>query len=202
MKQELPKLSYEFNALEPYIDAQTMEIHYNKHHGGYVTKLNAALEKYPELAEKTLDELLLNGENIPEDIKKAVNNNGWQHFNHSFFWALLTATSNKEPVGEIKTKIEETFGDFNSFKETFSATAIAHFGSGWVWLVKDSEGNLEIEATANEANPLKNGKTPLLVVDVWEHAYYLKYQNRRNEFVENWWNVVDWEKVEKLYSNK
>lgn len=196
MKYELPKLLYEFNALEPYIDTQTMEIHYTKHHGGYVAKLNVALEKYPELEEKTLEELLLNIEGVPEDIRKAVNNNGWQYLNHSFFWECLTPNSAKKPSGNIETKINETFGSFDKFKEIFTEKAVTLFGSGWVWLVKDKAENLEIITTSNEANPIKENKTPLMVIDVWEHAYYLKYQNRRNEFIENWWNVINWKFVE------
>jgi superoxide dismutase, Fe-Mn family len=193
MKHELPELPYQYTSLEPFLDAQTMQLHYEKHHGGYVTKLNAALEKYPELLEKDLLELLLHIERVPESIRTAVNNNGWQHYNHSFYWNCMGPEGLKNPEGTIKEKINATFGSFDAFKVAFTEKAVGHFGSGWVWLVEkeDSEA-LEILATKNEENPLKMGKKPLLVLDVWEHAYYLKYQNRRNEFVEAWWNVVNW----------
>jgi Fe-Mn family superoxide dismutase len=199
MKHELPKLNFEYNTLEPYIDAQTMELHYSKHHQTYVTKLNAALEKHPELFEKDLSDLLKNLDTVPEDIRTAVKNHGGGHFNHTFFWTILTGNSSKAPLDEIEKAITSTFGNFETFKTKFSEEAVNKFGSGWAWLVKNSEGNIEIINTSNQDSPISLGKTPLLTIDVWEHAYYLKYQNRRNEYIEAWWNVVNWEKVNDLY---
>jgi Fe-Mn family superoxide dismutase len=194
-------LGYEFSDLEPYIDTQTMELHYGKHHAGYVTKLNAALEEV-DIAEMVLEELLQNLDKIPEEKRDAINNNGFQHYNHAFFWKVMTPGGAKEPKDELMTKIEEAFVDFDKFKEIFSNTAATLFGSGWVWLY--ATGNeLKIEPFSNEESPVKEkANTPLLCLDVWEHAYYLKYQNRRPEFIENWWNLVNWDIVSDFYSKR
>ena len=198
MKHELPKLPYDYNALEPYVDAQTMEIHYSKHHNGYVTKLNGALEKYPELQEKSLKELLTDLNAIPEDIRGAVRNNGGGHMNHSLFWTVMKKAEGQKPEGELLEAINEKFGSFEEFKNVFSDAAATRFGSGWAWLVL-KDGKLEVMSTPNQDNPVSEGYEPILGLDVWEHAYYLKYQNRRPEYIENWFNVVNWEEVSKLY---
>lgn len=191
---ELPKLPYPYDALEPYIDAQTMEIHHTKHHQTYVNKLNAALEKYPNLQNKSLEELLKNLSVVPEDIRTAVGNHGGGHFNHSLFWKIMAP--NVTPTPEIEEAINKSFGSFDEFKKNFTETATGVFGSGWTWLVKDKENKLLIVPTPNQDNPLSEGHTPLLGIDVWEHAYYLKYQNRRPEYIENWWNIINWKQVE------
>ncbi len=200
MKQELPKLPYDYKALEPYIDAETMELHYGKHHAGYVFKLNAALEKYPELQEKTLVDLLSDLNSLPEEIRGAVRNNGGGHFNHSLFWASMTPIAG-EPPARLAEAIKISFGDFAAMKENFNQAATGLFGSGWTWLVKNGDNRLSIVSTPNQDTPLAMGLEPLLGIDVWEHAYYLKYQNRRSEYVENWWNVVSWEEVGRRYGN-
>jgi len=191
-KHTLPELPYAYDALEPYIDAKTMEVHYTKHHGGYVNKLNAALEKYPELFEVSLEDLLRNINSVPEDIRTAVRNNGGGHANHSLFWPLMSPNGGGEPVGELADALKQTFGSFGDFKELFSNTAATHFGSGWAWLVLDAFGKLKVYSTLNQDNPYMDGFTPIMGLDVWEHAYYLKYQNRRPEYIQNWWNVVNW----------
>jgi len=199
MTHELPSLPYEFNALEPYIDAKTMEIHHGKHHAGYITKLNTALEKHPELKEKSVEELLTDTDSIPEDIKTAVINNGGGHANHSLFWEILSPKKQK-CSGKILKEIEKEFGSFEEFKKKFSEAATARFGSGWAWLVlKDNK--LEIISTANQDSPLMDNKKPLLGLDVWEHAYYLKYQNKRPDYIEAFWNIINWKKVGELYTN-
>lgn len=197
MKHELPKLPYEYSALEPYIDAQTMEIHYSKHHQAYVDKLNAALEKYPELQEKSIRELIENLDAIPEDIRTAVRNNGGGHLNHSMFWSMMRNDSQK-PEGEVLEAINRKFGSMEEFKTKFSEAAATRFGSGWAWLVVKN-GELEVMSTANQDNPVSEGYEPILGLDVWEHAYYLKYQNKRPEYIENWFNVINWEQVTKFY---
>jgi Fe-Mn family superoxide dismutase len=203
MKHELPKLPYAYDALEPHIDARTMEIHHGKHHGAYVNNLNAALDKHPELAGWSLDELIKNIQKVPEDIRAAVRNNGGGHWNHSLFWQWLTPKSPGRPVGSSAKAIEQAFGGFDAFKDKFSNAALTRFGSGWAWLsVKD--GKLCVCSLPNQDNPLMAGiaecpGVPILGLDVWEHAYYLKYQNRRADYVAAWWNVVNWEKVEELY---
>ena len=199
MKHELPDLPYEFNALEPWIDSKTMEIHHDKHHKAYVDKLNSALEGYVGLQEKKVEDLISNLNSVPEKIRNAVRNNGGGHANHSLFWELMTDDDEKKKFeGEIADKIEEEFGNFEEFKKKFSEMAMNRFGSGWVWLVI-SDGDLEIISTANQDSPIMDGKIPILGLDVWEHAYYLKYQNKRNEYVENWWNVVNWKKANENY---
>lgn len=200
MKHELPKLPYEYSALEPYVDAQTMEIHHSKHHQAYVNNLNAALEKYPELQEKSVRELIENLDAVPEDIRTAVRNNGGGHLNHSMFWSMMTKAEGQKPEGELLSAINEKFGDLEGFKSAFSKAAATRFGSGWAWLVL-KDGKLDVMSTANQDNPISEGVEPILGLDVWEHAYYLKYQNRRPEYIENWFNVVNWEQVAKFYES-
>lgn len=199
MAYELPQLPYPYNALEPYIDAQTMEIHHSKHHQAYVDKLNAALTNHPDLQSKPAQDLLVALESIPEEIRTAVRNNGGGHVNHSFFWTVMRPPTSEGsgPSGPLAEAINKTFGSFEEFKKKFTETATTTFGSGWTWLVKDSAGNLLITSTPNQDSPLTAGQKPLLVIDLWEHAYYLKYQNRRAEYIEAWWNVVNWQEVEK-----
>jgi superoxide dismutase, Fe-Mn family len=195
----LPALPYSPDALEPHIDKATMEIHHGKHHNAYVTNLNKALESAPELQSKTIEELLANGLAIvPDSIKIAVRNNGGGHANHSLFWKLLSAQGGGAPSGEIASVITATFGSFDAFKEKFNAAATTRFGSGWAWLVKDAAGKFEILSTANQDSPLSDGKKPILGLDVWEHAYYLKYQNRRPDYIAAFWNVVNWNEVNSL----
>ncbi|HSR03110.1 MAG TPA: superoxide dismutase [Proteiniclasticum sp.] len=198
MKHELPRLPYDYTALEPYVDAQTMEIHYTKHHNAYVTKLNGALEKYPELQEKSIRELLTDLNALPEDIRTAVRNNGGGHMNHTMFWTVMKNAEGQKPEGDLLSAIEEKFGSFDEFKTVFSDAAATRFGSGWAWLVL-KDGKLEVMSTANQDNPVSEGYEPILGLDVWEHAYYLKYQNRRPEYIENWFNVVNWDQVAKLF---
>lgn len=197
MAHVLLPLNYAFDALEPHIDAKTMEIHYTKHHQTYVDKLNEALAKHPEIGEKTVEELVADLEMIPEDIRTAVRNHGGGHLNHMLFWQTLSPQGGGEPSGKLKEAIDSTFGSFAEFQEKFTAAALGRFGSGWAWLVNDS--GLAIVATANQDNPLTDGKTPLLGLDVWEHAYYLKYQNKRADYVKAFWNVINWKEVEGRY---
>ncbi|EMF0035963.1 MULTISPECIES: superoxide dismutase [Enterococcus] len=194
MTYTLPDLPYAFDALEPYIDEETMHLHHDKHHNTYVTNLNAAIEKHPELGEKTIEELLSDMDAVPTDIKTAVRNNGGGHANHSFFWKIMAPNAGGEPTGAIKEAIDEAFGDFATFKEEFKKAAAGRFGSGWAWLVMEN-GKLAITSTANQDSPLMEGKTPILGLDVWEHAYYLKYKNVRPDYIEAFWNVVNWEEV-------
>ena len=201
MAHELPKLPYGYDALEPHIDARTMEIHYTKHHQGYVNNLNAALEKHPELQKKSVEDLLRNLNSIPEDIRTAVRNNGGGHFNHSLFWPMMSPNAGGEPKGDLAGAIDSAFGSFANFKEQFSKAAAGRFGSGWAWLCIDDSGKLVITSTANQDNPVSEGLRPVLGLDVWEHAYYLKYQNRRADYISAWWNVVNWDQVAKNYAN-
>lgn len=194
MTYTLPDLPYAFDALEPYIDEETMHLHHDKHHNTYVTNLNAAIEKHPELGEKTIEELLSDMDAVPTDIKTAVRNNGGGHANHSFFWKIMAPNAGGEPTGAIKEAIDEAFGDFATFKEEFKKAAAGRFGSGWAWLVMEN-GKLAITSTANQDSPLMEGKTPILGLDIWEHAYYLKYKNVRPDYIEAFWNVVNWEEV-------
>jgi Fe-Mn family superoxide dismutase len=198
MPHELPKLPYPYNALEPHIDELTMTIHHTKHHQGYVNNLNAALDKHPELHQKSLEELLRGIDQVPEDIRTAVRNNGGGHHNHSLFWQIMAPNAGGEPEGKLAEAIKQTFGDFAKFKETFSNAAATRFGSGWAWLVI-SGGKLEVYSTPNQDSPLMEGKIPILGLDVWEHAYYLKYQNRRPEYIAAWWNVVNWPEVARRF---
>jgi len=196
----LPKLPYEFNALEPHIDARTMEIHHDKHHQAYINNLNAAIEKHPELDNKSVEDLLKDLNAVPEDIRTAVRNNGGGHWNHSMFWEIMSPKGGGEPGGALADAIKKAFGDFASLQEKLAAAAVGQFGSGWGWLVKDSSGALSVLATPNQDNPMSNGRTPILGVDVWEHAYYLNYQNRRPDYVKAWWNVVNWDEVSKRFA--
>jgi len=194
MAFELPQLPYAFDALEPHIDAQTMQIHHGKHHQAYVNNLNAAIEKAPELQGKSLEELLANLNAAPESVRTAVRNNGGGHWNHSMFWTIMGPKGGGEPSGALADAISSSFGDFSKFKEQFGAAAAGRFGSGWAWLVRQG-GKLAITSTPNQDNPLMEGASPkdvILGLDVWEHAYYLKYQNRRPDYIGAWWNVVDW----------
>ena len=197
MAHELPALPYSNNALEPHIDAQTMQIHHGKHHQTYVTNLNAALDKHPELHGKSLDDLVKSVNSVPDDIKAAVRNNGGGHWNHSLFWKLMAPKAGGAPTGAVADAINSSFGSFDKFKEQFQAAGLGRFGSGWAWLV-DNGGKLEITSTPNQDNPLMEGKKAILGVDVWEHAYYLKYQNRRADYLSAWWNVVNWGEVNRL----
>ena len=195
----VPPLPYSFDALEPYIDAKTMEIHHDKHHGAYVTNLNKALEGHADLAKLSVEALISKIDSVPETIRTAVRNNGGGHANHSLFWKIMKKGGGGEPKGEITEAIKSTFGSFNEFKAKFNEAATKRFGSGWAWLqIKD--GKLGIESTPNQDNPLMSGAKPVMGIDVWEHAYYLKYQNRRPEYIEAWWNVVNWEQVNQNFS--
>jgi Fe-Mn family superoxide dismutase len=197
MPHQLPALPYDAAALEPHIDAQTMQIHHGKHHQAYVTNLNAALDKHAALHDKSLDDLLKNLNSVPEDIRTAVRNNGGGHWNHSLFWKLMGPGAGGAPTGDVANGINAAFGSFDAFKEKFQAAGMGRFGSGWAWLV-DNAGTLEITSTPNQDNPLMDGKKAILGVDVWEHAYYLKYQNRRADYLGAWWNVVNWTEVNRL----
>jgi len=197
-KHELPALPYAFDALEPYIDAQTMEIHHGRHHATYVNNLNAALEGHVELQQKSVEELISDLNSVPESIRTAVRNNGGGHANHTLFWEIMSPNGGGEPTGALAEAINETFGSFEKFKEEFTKAALGRFGSGWAWLVVDG-GKLAVTSTPNQDNPLMEGKTPILGLDVWEHAYYLKYQNKRPDYVNAWWNVVNWNAVNERY---
>jgi len=197
MAYELPKLGYAYDALEPFIDARTMEIHYTKHHNAYVTNLNAALEKHPDF-KLSLEDMLKDLSKVPADIRGAVQNNGGGHFNHSFFWPLLKVNNGKGPEGKLLVALEKTFGSFDAFKELFSTAAKTRFGSGWAWLIVLPDKTLKVTSTPNQDTPLAEG-TPILGLDVWEHAYYLNYQNRRPDYVSAFFQVVNWEKVSALY---
>lgn len=197
MTHELPALPYNHGALEPHIDALTMQVHHGKHHQTYVTNLNAALEKHPELKDKSLDDLVRDVNSVPEDIRTAVRNNGGGHWNHSMFWKLMAPNAGGSPTGAVADAINSSFGGFDKLKEQLNAAGLARFGSGWAWLI-DNGGKLEITSTPNQDNPLMDGKKAILGVDVWEHAYYLKYQNRRADYLGAWWNVVNWNEVNRL----
>ena len=195
MAFKLMDLPYAFDALEPHIDARTMEIHWGKHHQGYTNKLNAAIEKHPELEGKTARELLENLDAVPEDIRTAVRNNGGGYKNHNIFWKTMSPDGGGEPTGKLAEAINKTFGSFEAFKEAFANAAATQFGSGWGWLCKKDDGSLVVASTPNQDNPYSQGLTPLLGLDVWEHAYYLNYQNRRPDYINAWWNVVNWDEV-------
>jgi Fe-Mn family superoxide dismutase len=200
MAHTLPALPYDYAALEPTISAETMTLHHDKHHNAYVTNLNAALEKAPELADKSVEELIANLDAVPEAIRPAVRNNGGGHLNHTLFWELMTPGGASEPSGDLLEAINSTFGSFDAFKTQFNDAGVKRFGSGWVWLVKNSEGALAITSTPNQDSPISEGLTPLLGNDVWEHAYYVDYRNLRPKYLEAWWNVVNWDKVAELYT--
>ena len=191
----LPDLPYDFNALEPYIDARTMEIHHGKHHQAYIDNLNKALEKAPALQGKTIEEIVSNLRSAPEEVQTAIRNHGGGHYNHSMFWKVMTGNGDGQPEGALLEKINASFGNFAAFKDKFSQAAITRFGSGWGWLSVDGKGGLVVHSTPNQDTPLMEGFKPILGVDVWEHAYYLLYQNRRPDYVQNFWNVINWEQV-------
>ena len=198
MAHEVPPLPYDYAALEPHIDEQTMRIHHDKHHAAYVTNLNAALEKYPELQKKSVDDLIRGINTVPEDIRTAVRNNGGGHVNHTMFWQIMGAGKGGAPTGKAAAAITSAFGTFDAFKEQMNKGGAGRFGSGWVWLV-DAGGKLVVESTANQDNPMMDGKKPVFGIDVWEHAYYLKYQNRRPDYLAAWWNVINWDEVNKRF---
>ena len=200
MKFELPPLPYAYEALEPTIDTTTMQIHHDKHHAAYVNNLNAALEKHPEFETGSIWELVMKIDQVPEDIRTAVRNNGGGHANHSIFWGVMGPNAGGAPTGELADAINKAFGTFDDFKAKFKAAGVGRFGSGWSWLVLEKGGGLAVMSTANQDNPLMEGKGPLLGIDVWEHAYYLKYQNRRPDYIDAWWNVVNWDAVAKEYA--
>jgi Fe-Mn family superoxide dismutase len=201
MAYELPPLPYDYSALEPYIDTQTMQIHHDRHHATYVTNLNKALEGHPELANQSIEDLIRNLHKVPEDIRTAVRNNGGGHANHSFFWNIMGPNGGGEPAGPLGQAITSTFGSFQAFKDKFNAAGAGRFGSGWAWLVADKQGNLSVISTANQDSPLTDGQTPILGCDVWEHAYYLKYQNKRADYLAAWWNTVNWDAVNHHYQS-
>ena len=202
MSLSLPNLLYPTEALEPYIDKATMEIHHGKHHAAYVSNLNKALESAPDLAGRSLEELLANNcAVVPESIRTAVRNNGGGHSNHSLFWTIMGPDRGGDPVGNLAQSINDSFGGFSQLKEKFHATAMGRFGSGWAWLLKSSSDGLEVASTANQDSPLMEGKVPIIGLDVWEHAYYLNYQNRRPDYINAWWNVVNWEAAEGRFNS-
>ena len=196
MSHQLPSLPYDFAALEPHIDAQTMQIHHGKHHAAYVNNLNAAIEKHPSLAGKSAEALIKDLASVPEDIRTAVRNNGGGHVNHTMFWEIMGPGKGGEPTGPIAEAITAAFGGFDTFKDLMNKAGVGRFGSGWAWLV-EANGKLAIESTANQDNPMMEGKKPILGIDVWEHAYYLKYQNRRPDYLAAWWHVINWDAVNK-----
>jgi superoxide dismutase, Fe-Mn family len=199
MAHELPPLPYAFNALEPHIDARTMEIHHGKHHATYITNLNKALESAPNLQSKSAEDLIKDLNAVPENIRMAVRNNGGGHVNHTLFWTSMAPNAGGEPTGALADAIKKAFNDFASFKEKFNNAGLTRFGSGWAWLSLDKSGAVTVHSTANQDNPLMEGLTPLLGCDVWEHAYYLNYQNRRADYLNAWWNVINWAEVAKRY---
>jgi superoxide dismutase, Fe-Mn family len=199
MAYELPPLSYPFNALEPHIDAKTMEIHHDKHHQAYITNANNALKDHPDLAAKPVDELIANLSQVPESIRTVVRNNAGGHSNHSFFWKIMAPNAGGAPKGKLAEAITATFGSVDAFKEKFQAAGGSRFGSGWAWLVVNKEGKLEVTSTPNQDSPIMEGLKPILGVDVWEHSYYLLYQNRRPDYLKAWWNVVSWDQAEKNF---
>ncbi|HUF23793.1 MAG TPA: superoxide dismutase [Vicinamibacterales bacterium] len=198
MAHEVPALPYDYNALEPHIDEQTMRIHHDKHHAAYVTNLNAALEKHPGLQNKSIEDLLKGINSVPEEIRTAVRNNGGGHANHTMFWEIMGPKGGGAPTGAIAEAITSTFGGFDTFKEQMNKAGATRFGSGWAWLV-DAGGKLSVESSANQDSPIMEGKKPIIGIDVWEHAYYLKYQNKRPDYLAAWWNVINWDAVNKRF---
>ncbi|MBW4641784.1 MAG: superoxide dismutase [Goleter apudmare HA4340-LM2] len=197
MAFELPPLPYNYDALEPYIDTQTMQLHHDQHHQAYVSNVNAALEKHPELNSKSIEELIININSLPKDIQATVCNNGGGHINHAMFWQIMAPHADGEPTGAIADVINDNFGNFENFKQRFNDSGVKQFGSGWVWLVRTPENRFEIISTHNQDSPITSGSFPIMGNDVWEHAYYLKYQNRRPEYLKQWWNVVNWDEINK-----
>jgi Fe-Mn family superoxide dismutase len=200
MPFELPPLPYDYNALEPHIDEQTMRIHHDKHHQAYITKANAALEGHADLASKSIEDLLGGLGDLPDAIRGAIRNNGGGHSNHSIFWTIMKPGGGGAPSGELAAAIDSTFGGFDAFKEKFSAAGAGQFGSGWAWLSREKSGQLHLAGYPNQDSPYLEGRTPLLGLDVWEHAYYLKYQNRRPDYITAWWNVINWDEVAKRFA--
>jgi superoxide dismutase, Fe-Mn family len=195
----LPPLPYEYNALEPHIDTETMQLHHDKHHAGYVTNLNKALAKYPDLQNKTLTELLQSIDQVPEDIRNAVRNNAGGHFNHTMFWTIMSPKGGGQPTGKLAAAINKSFGSFAAFQQAFEEGGVSRFGSGWVWLVASTTGELKITTTPNQDAPFSEGKI-IMGNDLWEHAYYLKHRNRRPEYLKAWWNVVNWPEIDRRYT--
>lgn len=202
MTHELPDLPYNYNALEPYIDEATMRVHHDKHHQAYINNLKAALEKYPDLQDMTAEELIRDLSSVPEDIRTAVRNNGGGHVNHSMFWIIMSPDGGGGPTGPIADAITESFGSFDELKTKFNEAGTKRFGSGWAWLVRDADGKLTVTSTANQDNPMSDGQYPVFGNDVWEHAYYLQYQNRRPDYLAAWWNVVNWDEVNRRFRSK
>ena len=202
MAHQVPPLPYDFSALEPHIDALTMQTHHDKHHGAYVTNLNAALEKHPDLASKSAEDLIKNLNAVPEDIRTAVRNYGGGHVNHSMFWLIMAPNAGGEPSGPLADGIKQAFGSFADFQTKFNDAGLKRFGSGWAWLIRTAAGKLEITSTANQDNPMMDGNYPIMGNDVWEHAYYLKYKNVRGDYLKAWWNVVNWKEVQKRFEKK
>ena len=198
----LPPLPYDYAALEPHIDAQTMQFHHDKHHATYINNLNTAIQKYPELQSKSAVELLQSLATLPEDIQTVVRNNAGGHVNHTMFWSIMAPNQGGVPTGAIAAAIDQTFGSFDAFKQQFNEAGTKRFGSGWAWLVKDGDGKLKVTSTANQDNPVLEGLQPIMGNDVWEHAYYLKYQNRRADYLNAWWNVVNWDEINRRYAEK
>ncbi|MUL36330.1 superoxide dismutase [Gloeocapsopsis dulcis] len=199
MAFELSSLPYNYDALEPYIDAQTMQLHHDMHHQTYVNNLNAAVEKHAELQSKSLEDLVRELNSIPDDVRSAVRNSGGGHINHTMFWEIMGSNAGGEPTGAVGEAIQDTFGDFETFKQRFNDAGTKQFGSGWVWLVRSPDGKLEVMSTPNQDSPITQGYFPIMGNDVWEHAYYLKYQNRRAEYLKQWWNVVNWDEINKRF---
>lgn len=199
MAFELSPLPYDYAALEPYIDAQTMQVHHDMHHQAYVNNLNTAVGKHSELETKSPEELIKDLNNLPQDVVSAVRNNGGGHVNHTMFWQIMAPNAGGEPTGPIADAIKENFGDFESFKQRFNDAGTKQFGSGWVWLVRTSDGKIEVTSTPNQDSPITSGQFPIMGNDVWEHAYYLKYQNKRPEYLKQWWNVVNWDEINKRF---
>ena len=199
MAHSLPPLPYDYAALEPYIDAQTMTLHHDKHHAAYVNNLNAAVEKHPQLASKSVEDLLRDINSVPEDVRTAVRNNGGGHMNHTMFWQIMKPKGGGPPTGRVGDEIKKSFGSFEEFQKQFNDAGTKRFGSGWVWLIRSKAGKLEITSTANQDNPIIDGHHAIMGNDVWEHAYYLKYQNRRPEYLAAWWNVVNWDEINKRF---
>jgi len=202
MSFELPALPYAYNALEPAIDAMTMEIHYTKHHATYLKNLNAAVEKHPELFNSKIEQILSDLDKVPEDIRTAVRNNGGGYYNHILFWSFMAPHAGGEPKGKLAAAINSTFGNLTAFKQEMEKAGLGRFGSGWAWLSRKADGSLVVHSTANQDSPLSDGLFPVLGVDVWEHAYYLKYQNRRADYLTNWWSVVNWDEAERRFEKK
>ncbi|MDQ5826699.1 MAG: superoxide dismutase [Chloroflexota bacterium] len=199
MAHELPPLPYDYNALEPYIDEETMHLHHDKHHQAYINNLNTALANYPDLQDKSAEELIRDLNSVPEAIRPAVRNNGGGHVNHTMFWEIMGPNGGGEPTGALADAINESFGSFDAFKQQFNEAGTKRFGSGWAWLVRGSDGKLSVTSTANQDNPMSEGQYPVMGNDVWEHAYYLKYQNRRPDYLAAWWNVVNWDAVSQRF---